>query len=98
MSETVKKTEYFLITNRKALNNNYIKVPPIPIVVKNKMENLGAIKIDIDNCVVEVENDGSAAKQATIKSLNRMDGVLQITREVVERIVQVGFNMGVLEE
>ncbi len=91
------KKHYFLVTDRKSLDKGHVTVNPVPMSVKGTMEYIGDCKLEIDNCVAVVEDDGSIEKVATLTSLRRKDGTIELTDKLVEKIVEVGFEMGVLE-
>jgi hypothetical protein len=89
---------FFLVTDRKSLNKGKLVVNPIPLAVAGQTEFVGDAVLKIDRCIVEVLDDGSSRAYAMIKSMNRMDGVIRITKEVIEKVVNIGFEMGILED
>lgn len=85
---------YFLVTDRKSLDKGHVSVNPMPIVDKGQTEFLGDCVLPIKDCVAEVIDDGSKAKHATLLSLRRKDGVIELNEKVISRIVEVGIEAG----
>lgn len=95
MEKVVKR--YFLVTDRKSLDRGKLCINPIPISIKGELEYIGDFVVPIENNVIQIDDDGSKAKFATFKSISRMDGVLEITEKLVEKIIQIGIEKGFVE-
>ena len=89
---------YFMVTDRASLNKGYVKVPPVPMAIPGRgMTYLGNVRMEIEDGIASTIDDGTLDAQAAIKSANRLDGILELTDKVVERIVRIGLEMGVIE-
>lgn len=87
----------FLVTDRVALDKGRLVVNPMPMSVGGKLEYVGDAVLPVKDCMVEYDDDGSKLSYAVVRQLSRRDGVIEITKELVEKIVEVGIKKGWVE-
>lgn len=100
MSEDLKpkyEKHFYLVTDRKSLDRGHVSVDPIPVSVNGKLEYIGDALLEITDSVIEFRDDGSKKAFATMKALNRRDGIIEITDTLVKRVIMVGAELGYVD-
>ena len=88
---------FFLITDKESLNRGRLIVNPVSRVRNGAMNQFGDCILEIEEGIVCLEFDGSFEMDATVQSLNQMDGVIELTPKAIEKVAKIGVELGVLE-
>lgn len=91
----VKRT--YLVTDRVALDKGKLVINPMPMSVGGRMEYLGDAVLPVKDCLTEYDDDGSKVSYAVCRQLSRRDGVVEVTKELVEKMIEIGIQKGWVE-